>query len=145
MRRSVRRQTSDVATHGSFLGRLSNGVIYIEWTSTTSGLAGTLYANLVRQSGGGHETLETESSALSWGTLVGSRISLSLASGANISGTLSGPNLILGYPVDQSGQIGTVIELPMHQASTGEYHQALAALRKTVKAANEAVAVSGGA
>jgi hypothetical protein len=73
---------------------------------------------------------------LSWGTVIGRRITLWLPSGAKISGTFSGPNLILDYPVDHPGQVGTIIELPMHQASTGEYEQARAALRNDVASAN---------
>lgn len=69
---------------------------------------------------------------------MGSRITLSLVSGAKISGTLSGPNLTLDSPADNPGQVGTMIELPMHQASTSTYEQELAALRHRVTPANAA-------
>jgi hypothetical protein len=133
-------QTSSAARAGSFLGRAPDSVIHIEWTSTPSGLAGTLYTDLVRRGGGGKEALNTARSALTWGRVVGNTITLSLASGANVSGTFSGHNLILGYPVDQPGQIGTIVEVPMHAASAGAYDQALAALRNNVASANTAVA-----
>ena len=129
-------QTSSAASAGSFLGRPSNGVIYVDWTSTASGLAGTLYTDLVGHGGGGHETLDAERLALSRGTVIGRRINLSLASGAKISGTLSGANLILDYPVDSPGQVGIIIEPPMHQANVGDYERALAVLRNRVASAN---------
>jgi hypothetical protein len=77
---------------------------------------------------------------LAWGRVVGSTITLSLASGANVRGTFSGHYLILGYPVDHPGQIGIIVELPMRQASAHEYDHALAALRHNVAWANAAVA-----
>ena len=133
-------QMSAAPAHGSFLGRLSNGVIYVEWTSTTSGLAGhALHGPSPAERRSTRDARDREL-GVDLGTVAGNSINLSLASGANVNGTLSGANLILAYPVNQPGQIGTIVELPMDQASTGEYHRALAALRNTVKAANEAVA-----
>jgi hypothetical protein len=128
-------QTPSLAT-GSFLGRPSNGVVYVEWSSTASGVVGTIYTDLVQHGGGGKEQLVAERSALTWGLVAGDTINLSLASGATISGTLSGPKLILGYPVDNAGQVGTIIELPMHRASRSAYDQALTALRHKVASAN---------
>jgi hypothetical protein len=119
--------------NGSFLDNVSNGVIYIEWTNTGSGLVGTLYTDLIQQGSDGQETVDTESSGLT-GTVNGSSVSLSVASGPNLNATLSGGGLVVSnYP---GAQTGSVIELQMQQASTGNYDKALAAVQSEVSAAN---------
>jgi hypothetical protein len=117
---------------GSYLGHASNGIVYVVWTKTASGLVGTLYSDLTQQ-GSGQESVDPESSTLT-GTTNGSNLTLSLAGGTNITGTLNGSSLLLNYP----GQNGAVIELSMRQASTGDYDRALSALQSEVASANSA-------
>jgi hypothetical protein len=130
----------DSASDG-FLGRLSSGLIYVEWTVSGSQLAGTLYQDLVQRQRHGPETVRADHAVLA-GTVVGDRLILSINGAANIAGAFHGARLVLDYPDPQHSTlvggllVGSVLVLGMQPSTARAYHQALGTLQRQVAVAN---------
>jgi hypothetical protein len=118
-------QTANSSGNGSFLGRASNAVVFVQWTRGTGGqLTGTLYQAIEHSQSGSEATVEPQNTGFT-GTINGASLTLALNGGSNLTGTLTGSNIELNYP----GNRGGITTIQMHQATSGEYNRALEALK----------------
>ena len=130
----------DTASSG-FLGRLSGGLVYVEWTVSGSQLAGILNQAVVQRRRHGPEMVRVVHAVLT-GTIVGDRLIVSVNGAAKIAGTFHGAKLVLDYPDPQHSRlvggllVGSVLMLRMQPATARAYHHALAALQRGVAVAS---------
>jgi hypothetical protein len=119
---------------GSFVGTASNAAIFVQWTRNGSQLTGDLQQALI-QGSGSQEQVSSQSAAFT-GTISGSSVTLSLNQGlgdlTNLTGTLNGSDLDLGYP----GQNGNVITIPMQPGGAAAYNSDLSRLQSQAGQAN---------
>lgn len=124
------------AARRAYLGELSNGLIYLEWTASGRQLSGTLAQIIVRPQGHGRESVGVEHAVLT-GTLIGDGLIMSINGAENIAGMFHGPQLLLDYPGPQNAAgVGTVLIVNTRPATAADYASALAALRTKVAVRN---------
>lgn len=121
--------------NGSYVGQVSNAVVFVRWTRSGEQLSGTLYRDIESSHEGGEPTVNTQSAGFT-GAINGSSVTLALSgeSGeSNLTGTLNGSELDLDFP----GTRGGVATIKMHQATGSTYNQALEALKEQASRGNE--------
>jgi hypothetical protein len=128
------------ASHG-FLGRLSNGLIYVEWTVSGSQLAGTLEQDVLQRQRHGPEAVRVDHAVLT-GSVMGDRLIVSINGAAKIAGVFRGAQLVLDYPDPQHTtlvgglRVGSLDVVTMRPTTAPVYARVLATLRRQAAVTN---------
>lgn len=120
-----------------YVGRASNAVVYVSWTSADNSLSGQL--TQARAADDVTEGTVATTRVSFDGTRHGSSVSLKLDEGlgstSTLTGTLDGDTLALDYP----GADGAILTIELHEGDSATFNTALASLRdRAQRAADDA-------
>jgi hypothetical protein len=125
-------QAAPGATQPGYLAYASNGVLFIQWTRAGNAVTGTLAESYTELSNPAQVSHESHTFT---GVINGSSITITLDSGDNWNGTVTGSTITLNAPLASNGQISS---FTFRRATVADYNAAVQGVNGQGRAAQQA-------